>query len=175
MKKTIIVAILFLTFCVSGFVFGGTVNGGKFTSSKYRGFTITVPDSWKIIDNEDEEPDGSTRPVCEIKRKKSFGNKKPNGKVQAVKGRMNLKKYVRAFVKSLKNSGMKITKQAKMTINGKPAYEVHAVLIIGQISVENKWFFVAGKKYLFMLELSDSNDPDLDAESHAIATSMTYK
>jgi hypothetical protein len=165
-------------FLVSLFALGSLVSFSlaiETYESKIYGFKATVPDGWKVINMDDEEEEGSFQPVFEMKRKKALKKKKPKLTLQAMKQKIeDIEKFGRDFVAEIQKGGFRIKKEQVININGKPAFEATGEMRVGSITVINTWVFMAGKKHLFMITLSEADLPEFEEEINQLFDSIEY-
>jgi hypothetical protein len=165
-------------FLVSLFALGSVVSIGfaiETYESEIYGFKAAVPDGWKVINMDDEEEEGVFQPVCEMKRKKALKKKKPNLTLQAMKEKIeDIEKFGRDFISEIQKGGFRIKKEQVININGKPAFEATGEMRVGSITVSNTWIFMAGKKHLYMMTLSDADLPEFEEEINQLLDSIEY-
>lgn len=146
-----------------------------YESSVY-GIKAQVPDGWKVINMDDEEVAGDFQPVFEMKRKKPIDGKSPVATMQINKDTVpDIEKFGRDFLSNLQKQGFRVLRQQIITIDGKPAFDATAEMVVGQIRVKNSWVFMNGKKYLFMLTLSDTDTASVENEVDQLLDSIQYK
>ena len=146
-----------------------------YESSVY-GIKTQVPDGWKVINMDDEEVPGDFQPVFEMKSKKPIDGKSPVAKMQIKEVTVtDIEKFGRDFLSNLQKQGFRVLRQQIITIDGKPAFDATAEMVVGQIRVKNSWVVMNGKKYLFMLTLSDTDSAAVENEVAQLLDSIQYK